>query len=50
MADDKDAAKQSHRARRRRSIAIAISLGGLVLLFFLMTVVRLKGHVVGFFE
>jgi hypothetical protein len=33
--------EQSARARRMRSIAIALVLGGFVLLFFLMTIVRL---------
>jgi hypothetical protein len=36
--------------RRRRSIAIALVLAGLVVLFFVMTMVRLKGHVVNFFQ
>jgi hypothetical protein len=36
MADDNEFEK----ARRRRSIAIALVLGGLVILFFLMTMVR----------
>jgi hypothetical protein len=38
------------RERRRRSIAIALVLAGLVVLFFVMTMVRLKGHVVNFFQ
>jgi len=38
------------RERRRRSIAIALVLAGLAVLFFVMTMVRLKGHVVGFFQ
>jgi hypothetical protein len=38
------------RERRRRSIAIALVLGALVVLFFVMTMVRLKGHVVNFFQ
>ncbi|HEY6578244.1 MAG TPA: hypothetical protein VIY09_02900 [Rhizomicrobium sp.] len=38
------------RERRRRSIAIALVLAGLVVLFFVMTLVRLKGHVVNFFQ
>ncbi len=50
MSDDEDAAKQSERARRMRSIAIALALGGLVVLFFVMTMVRLKGHVLNFFQ
>lgn len=38
------------RERRRRSVAIALVLAGLVVLFFVMTMVRLKGHVVNFFQ
>jgi hypothetical protein len=38
------------RERRRRSIAIALVLAALVVLFFVMTMVRLKGHVVNFFQ
>jgi len=38
------------RERRRRSIAIAFVLAGLVVLFFVMTMVRLKGHVLNFFQ
>ncbi|HEX4079225.1 MAG TPA: hypothetical protein VHX61_10175 [Rhizomicrobium sp.] len=38
------------RERRRRSIAIALVLAGLVVLFFVMTMVRLKGHVLNFFQ
>ncbi|HEY1836237.1 MAG TPA: hypothetical protein VGG36_01155 [Rhizomicrobium sp.] len=34
------------RERRRRNWAIALILGGLVILFFVMTIVRLGGHVV----
>jgi hypothetical protein len=34
------------RARRSRNWAIALILGGLVILFFVMTIVRLGGHVV----
>jgi hypothetical protein len=36
--------------RRRRNIAIALVLAALVVLFFVMTMVRLKGHVVNFFQ
>jgi hypothetical protein len=50
MSDDRDAEKQSERARRNRNIAIALALGGLVVLFFVMTMVRLKGHVIEFFQ
>jgi hypothetical protein len=38
------------RERRRRNVAIALVLAALVLLFFVMTMVRLKGHVVNFFQ
>ena len=33
------------RERRKRNIAIGLALAGLVILFFVMTMVRLKGHV-----
>ena len=33
--------EQQLRARRMRSIALAVALGGIVLLFFVMTIVRL---------
>jgi hypothetical protein len=48
MEDDerqKNAQKAFDRARRMRNIAIAGILLFLVLLFFLMTIVRLGGHV-----
>ncbi|HEX3431999.1 MAG TPA: hypothetical protein VHT03_14045 [Rhizomicrobium sp.] len=38
------------RERRRRNLAIALVLAALVVLFFVMTMVRLKGHVVAFFQ
>jgi hypothetical protein len=50
MADDEDISMQAQRARRTRSIAIALALGGLVVLFFVMTMVHLKGHVVELFQ
>jgi len=34
-------ARDGARQRRRRSIAIALALGGLVILFFVMSIVRL---------
>ena len=37
--------KAVERARKMRNYAIACILGFLVLLFFLMTIVRLGGHV-----
>jgi hypothetical protein len=46
MADDQGA----ERERRRRNIAIALMLAALALLFFVMTIVRLKGHVLEFFQ
>jgi hypothetical protein len=46
MADDERVARE----RRRRNIAIALLLGALVVLFFVMTIVRLKGHVLEVFQ
>lgn len=46
MADE----ERVERERRRRNIAIALILGGLVVLFFVMTIVRLQGHVLAFFQ
>jgi hypothetical protein len=46
MADD----ERVQRERRRRNIAIALVLGALVVLFFVMTIVRLKGHVLDVFQ
>ena len=43
-------AERSARERRRRNIALALVLVGLVVLFFVMTMVRLKGHVANFFD
>jgi hypothetical protein len=43
--DDDDIEARNARERRKRSIALALVLGGLVVLFFLMTIVRLGGHV-----
>ena len=37
--------KRFLRERRKRNIAIGLALAGLVILFFVMTMVRLKGHV-----
>jgi hypothetical protein len=50
MVDESDVEIQAQRARRTRNIAIALALGGLVVLFFVMTMVRLKGHVVELFQ
>jgi hypothetical protein len=40
MADE-DIEERNARVRRMRNIAIGLILGGLVLLFFVMTIVRL---------
>jgi hypothetical protein len=48
MNDDGDQAARNERARRMRNIALALVLGALVVLFFVMTIVRLKGHVLDF--
>lgn len=37
---------EAAKARRRRSIAIALALGAFVILVFVVTLVRIKGHVV----
>lgn len=44
MADDKDGVRlteQQRRRRRSRSIAIALVLAGLVVLFYVVTIVKL---------
>ena len=46
MADE----RRVERERRRRNIAIALVLAALVVLFFVMTIVRLKGHVLDLFQ
>ena len=45
--DDEDLiiAQRNARERRKRNFAVALILGGMVALFFLMTIVRLGGHV-----
>jgi hypothetical protein len=43
--DDRDIELRNARERKKRNIAVALVLGGMVLLFFLMTIVRLGGHV-----
>jgi hypothetical protein len=48
MNDDGDQTARNERARRMRNIALALVLGALVVLFFVMTIVRLKGHVFDF--
>jgi hypothetical protein len=47
MVND-DGENRSERARRWRNVALALVLGALVVLFFVMTLVRLKGHVIDF--
>lgn len=42
---ENNTSKAAERARKMRNYAIAGILGFLVLLFFLMTIVRLGGHV-----
>jgi hypothetical protein len=37
--------QRNARERRKRNLAIGLALAGLVVLFFVMTMVRLKGHV-----
>jgi hypothetical protein len=37
--------RERERRRRMRSIAIALALAGLVILFYVATLVRLGGHV-----
>jgi hypothetical protein len=45
-----DDERRVERERRRRNVAIALVLGALVMLFFVMTIVRLKGHALEFFQ
>ena len=40
-----DESPEAAKARRRRSIAIAVSLAAFVVLVFIVTLVRIKGHV-----
>jgi hypothetical protein len=42
--------ERNARERRKRNLVFALVLGAVVLLFFVMTIVRLKGHVVQFFD
>lgn len=44
MSDD-DARKEFERRRKMRSIAIALALGALIVLFYAATIVRLGGNV-----
>ena len=48
MNDDGNQNARNERVRRMRNIALALVLGALVVLFFVMTIVRLKGHVIDF--
>ena len=50
MANDESEDERNARERRKRNIAIALALGGLAVLFFLMTIVRLGGHVADWFD
>jgi hypothetical protein len=50
MEPGDDDEKRIASARRLRNIALALVLTGLVVLFFVMTMVRLKGHVANFFD
>lgn len=46
MANDRnDNGRPADRQRRMRSIAIAVALAGLVILFYIATIVRLGGNV-----
>lgn len=45
VGDDKEAYEAATRQRRMRSIAIALALGGLVMLFYVATIVRLGSNV-----
>ncbi len=48
MGDDGIDEIRNARARHWRNVALALVLGGLVVLFFVMTLVRLEGHVLIF--
>ena len=50
MDSENDEDERNARERRKRNIVFALVLAGVVLLFFVMTIVRLKGHVVEFFD
>ncbi|HEY7979765.1 MAG TPA: hypothetical protein VID67_16355 [Rhizomicrobium sp.] len=43
--DDREIEAHNAQARRKRNITVGLVLGGIVVLFFLMTIVRLGGHV-----
>ena len=46
MSEGFNESPEAAKARRRRSIAIALALLGFVVLVFVVTLVRIKGHVV----
>lgn len=43
-------AQDEARERRKRNVALALVLLGLVVLFFVMTVVRMQGQVANWFD
>jgi hypothetical protein len=45
MSDGFNESPEAAKARRLRSIAIAVTLGVFVILVFIVTIVRIKGHV-----
>jgi hypothetical protein len=45
MSERFNESPEAAKARRRRSIAIALALAGFVVLVFVVTLVRIKGHV-----
>jgi type VI protein secretion system component VasF len=49
LNQDWDPARDA-RVRRKRNIAVGLLLAGVVVLFFLMTMVRIGGHVVDWFD
>ncbi|MGH6873336.1 MAG: hypothetical protein ACREHE_17705 [Rhizomicrobium sp.] len=49
MSDNWDPARDA-RERRKRNIALGLVLTGIVVLFFLMTIVRLGGDVANWFD
>jgi ABC-type transporter Mla subunit MlaD len=48
MGDENGDQARIERERRRRNVALALALGAMVVLFFVLTLVRLKGHVIDF--
>ena len=43
MADERNDASDMHKKRRGRNIAMLIALAGLVVLFYVITIVKLGG-------